>query len=152
MNKTQEHDQKIEGRLDEEAGSDEHKQGSSEYTNLGGNNVGASMRVSQRSFKLGGEQKDCCCINIYINSNVQGVSNSVLYGSQVEMREPGIRLYFEDFKVDRSTTPTNNMSRLGFWFCLLLLLLAFLVFLISMLFSTRIFIVIGSQTTPHFVP
>ncbi|XP_054796653.1 uncharacterized protein LOC129302012 [Prosopis cineraria] len=116
------------------------KHGSSdEYINLDGNNVGASMRVYQRSFK--GEPKDCCCINIYINSNVQGVSNSVLHGSQVKMTEPGIRLYFDDLKVDGRTNITNNISRPGSWLYLLLLF-AFLVFLFLLVSSTRIFIII----------
>lgn len=133
MNKTQEHDQTYYSN-DDQHGS------SSENINLGGNNVGASMRVYQESFKLGEKSNDCCCINIYINSNVQGVSNSVLYDSQVKMIEPGIRLYFEDLKINRSSTATK-MSRHVFWLCLLLLL-AFLVFLFHLLSSTRIFIIV----------
>ena len=40
----------------------------------------------------------CCscgvgrCVNIYVNNNVQGVTNSVLLGSKVVMRDPGARV------------------------------------------------------------
>ncbi|KAL5059778.1 hypothetical protein RYX36_031382, partial [Vicia faba] len=68
------------------------KDGSFEYINMDAKNVGATMRVHHRSTK--GESKDCCCINIYVNNNVQGVTNSVLHDSEVRMRDPGVRLYF----------------------------------------------------------
>jgi hypothetical protein len=32
------------------------------------------------------------CVNIYVNYNVQGVTNSVLVGSKVVMRDPGPRV------------------------------------------------------------
>ena len=43
----------------------------------------------------GGNNARCCrcrCINIYVNNNVQGVTNSVLFGSSVVMRDPGARV------------------------------------------------------------
>ncbi|KAL3715459.1 hypothetical protein ACJRO7_007229 [Eucalyptus globulus] len=54
-----------------------------------------------------GESKDNCCVNIYINSNVQGVSNSILVGSDVRMGDPGVSLYFGDVK------PTNADKKRG---------------------------------------
>lgn len=40
-----------------------------------------------------GNSACCCrCINIYVNNNVQGVTNSVLFGSSVVMRDPGARV------------------------------------------------------------
>ncbi|KAH1195074.1 hypothetical protein GmHk_19G055685 [Glycine max] len=82
------------------------KHDSFEYINLDGKNVGATMRLQHRSSK--GESKDCCCINIYVNNNVQGVSNSVLHGSEVRMRDPGVSLYFENLKVDKGTPSSNK--------------------------------------------
>ncbi|OQU78768.1 hypothetical protein SORBI_3008G045100 [Sorghum bicolor] len=40
----------------------------------------------------GGGGHGNCCLNIYVNSNVQGVTNSVLVGSKVVMRDPGPRV------------------------------------------------------------
>ncbi|KAF7071873.1 hypothetical protein CFC21_077109 [Triticum aestivum] len=49
--------------------------------------TGATMSVAPAS---GGNSVRCCrCINIYLNNNVQGVTNSVLFGSSVVMRDPG---------------------------------------------------------------
>lgn len=117
------------------------KHGSFEYINLDGKNVGATMHFHNRSTK-GEPKKDCCCINIYVNNNVQGVSNSVLHNSEVKMRDPGISLYFEDFMVEKGN-PTYNKGvcwgdRLGFWLCIFILLA--LLFLLLLLFSTRIII------------
>jgi hypothetical protein len=45
-----------------------------------------------------GAKHRCCscggelCVNIYVNNNVQGVTNSVLLGSKVVMRDPGARV------------------------------------------------------------
>ena len=119
------------------------KHGSFEYINLDGKNVGATMRLQHRSTE--GEPKDhCCCINIYVNNNVQGVSNSVLHGSDVKMRDPGVSLYFEDLKFDKGTPAYNKRvcwgNRLGFWLCIILILLALLI-LSLLLFSTRIIII-----------
>jgi hypothetical protein len=117
------------------------KDGSFEYINMDGKNVGATMHLHHRSTK--GESKDCCCINIYVNNNVQGVTNSVLHDSEVSMRDPGVSLYFEDFKVDKEISSYHKRlywgEKLGFCLCILILLLA-LVFLLVLLFSTRIII------------
>ncbi|KAK3139381.1 hypothetical protein QOZ80_5AG0382380 [Eleusine coracana subsp. coracana] len=50
--------------------------------------TGATMTVAQPGHR-------CCggCVNIYVNNNVQGVTNSVLLGSKVVMRDPGARVY-----------------------------------------------------------
>ncbi|KAG5043638.1 hypothetical protein JHK85_007936 [Glycine max] len=119
------------------------KHDSFEYINLEGENVGATMRVQHRSTK--GESKDCCCINIYVNNNVQGVSNSVLHGSEVRMRDPGVSLYFENLKVDKGTLSSNKRlfswdNKIGFWLCILNLLA--LLFLLVLLFSTTIIIIV----------
>jgi hypothetical protein len=55
----------------------------------GSTSTGATMSVAS-----GGHH--CCrgggCVNIYVNNNVQGVTNSVLLGSKVVMRDPGARV------------------------------------------------------------
>ncbi|KAJ0113262.1 hypothetical protein Patl1_01688 [Pistacia atlantica] len=76
------------------------------------------------------ESQDCCCINIYVNNNVQGVNNSVLLGSEVRMRDPGVCLYFGDIKFDRrwpQQSQSNNSS--NFEFCVIFLLLFISLFL-----------------------
>ncbi|KAA0039894.1 xyloglucan galactosyltransferase KATAMARI1-like protein [Cucumis melo var. makuwa] len=62
-----------------------------ERLRLEGGNMGASMSVSH-----GGECKlpNCCCINIYVNSNIQGVNNSTLNGGEVKMGSPGVFFLF----------------------------------------------------------
>ncbi|KAL5231370.1 hypothetical protein ABZP36_030146 [Zizania latifolia] len=52
--------------------------------------TGAAMSVAASGG--GGSRCGCCCINIYVNNNVQGVTNSVLVRSKVAMRDPGARL------------------------------------------------------------
>lgn len=114
------------------------KHDSFEYINLDGKNVGATMRLQHRSSK--GESKDCCCINIYVNNNVQGVSNSVLHGSEVRMRDPGVSLYFENLKVDKGTPSSNKTLCWGNKLCMLKFLA--LMFLLVLLFSTRSIIIV----------
>lgn len=122
------------------ASNDKHS--SFEYINLDGKNNGATMKLHQRNTK--GESKDCCCINIYINNNVQAVSNSVLHGSHVEMRDPGVRLYFHDLRLDREIPSTNKwvcweiLLTLRFWLYLFL----FFSLLFLLLSSNRILILI----------
>ncbi|TKW07406.1 hypothetical protein SEVIR_7G304266v4 [Setaria viridis] len=62
--------------------------------------TGATMSVAHRAAPAaaaGGGHR-CCgcggghCVNIYVNNNVQGVTNSVLLGSKVVMRDPGARV------------------------------------------------------------
>lgn len=119
------------------------KDGSFEYINMDAKNVGATMKVHHRSTK--GESKDCCCINIYVNNNVQGVTNSVLHDSEVRMRDPGVRLYFEDLMFDKGIPSYHKRlccwDKFGFFLCVLILLLA-LMLLLVLLFSTRIIILI----------
>nr|XP_051191395.1 uncharacterized protein LOC127304865 [Lolium perenne] len=55
--------------------------------------TGATMSVTHRP--PASSSGNCCCycsINIYVNNNVQGVTNSVLFGSSVAMRDPGARV------------------------------------------------------------
>ncbi|CAL4904068.1 unnamed protein product [Urochloa decumbens] len=55
--------------------------------------TGATMSVAASA--SGGGHRCCSCggvVNIYVNNNVQGVTNSVLLGSKVVMRDPGARV------------------------------------------------------------
>ncbi|KAF8726260.1 hypothetical protein HU200_019717 [Digitaria exilis] len=59
--------------------------------------TGATMSVSHRAptAAASGGDHSCCgghVVNIYVNNNVQGVTNSVLLGSKVAMRDPGARV------------------------------------------------------------
>ncbi|KAJ0113265.1 hypothetical protein Patl1_01687 [Pistacia atlantica] len=69
--------------------------GSFSRVNLEGTNIGAAMFARRGTTA---EPQDCCRIKIYVNNNVQGVNNSVLLGSEVKMRDPGVCLYFGDIK------------------------------------------------------
>ncbi|KAK0581043.1 hypothetical protein LWI29_009250 [Acer saccharum] len=84
----------------------ERCQGTFERVNLEGSNTGAAMFIRGVA---SGESRDGYCINIYVNNNIQGVNNSILVGSEVKMRDPGIRLYFGDIKFPES----NKSSNLG---------------------------------------
>lgn len=81
---------------------------SSERINLEGENAGASFSLHRGN---GSESHDCCCINIYINNNVQGANNSVLYGSEVQMRDPGVHLFFGDVKLGKRAKRTNKKRK-----------------------------------------
>ncbi|KAL0907574.1 hypothetical protein M5K25_021991 [Dendrobium thyrsiflorum] len=39
------------------------------------------------------QRSHCCCINIHISNNVEGVTNSVLLGSKVLMRDSGLKKF-----------------------------------------------------------
>ncbi|CAH9093813.1 unnamed protein product [Cuscuta europaea] len=54
-----------------------------ESIKMEGTNIGASMVTSESRYSG--------CINIYINNNIQGVNHSILLGSRVDLRDPGIR-------------------------------------------------------------
>ena len=54
--------------------------------------TGATMSVTHQPPSSSNGSCRCCCINIYVNNNVQGVTNSVLFGSSVAMRDPGARV------------------------------------------------------------
>ncbi|PON31494.1 Transmembrane protein [Trema orientale] len=79
-----------------------------ERINLEGKNSGASFSLHRGDRS---ESHDCCCINIYINNNVQGANNSVLYGSEVQMRDPGVHLFFGDVKLGTKTKRTNKKRK-----------------------------------------
>ncbi|XP_031250207.1 formimidoyltransferase-cyclodeaminase-like [Pistacia vera] len=77
--------------------------GSFSRVNLEGKNIGAAMFARRGTTA---DSQDCCRIKIYVNNNVQGVNNSVLLGSEVKMRDPGVCLYFGDIKFGRN--PKHN--------------------------------------------
>lgn len=60
------------------------------HITLDGNNVGAATIINRSHTE--GESGLHFCINIYVNNNVQGVNNSILLGSKVTMRDPGVHL------------------------------------------------------------
>lgn len=109
---------------------------SSERIKLEGINAGASFSLHQGN---GAAPHDCCCINIYINNNIQGANNSLLCESEVNMRDPGVHLFFGDIKMgkrslgtkrkrkkNRSTSSAYNLGSLfAFVFSILLLLSLF---------------------------
>ncbi|KAL8055291.1 hypothetical protein ABFX02_04G047100 [Erythranthe guttata] len=95
--------------------------GSLENVRLAGRSVGASMVVDGG----GGGSGESCSINIYVNNDVQGISNCVLIGSEVSMGDPGVSLYLEDLKMDRGFRIVNKkMERdsAAFWVLLVILL------------------------------
>lgn len=70
-----------------------------------GSNTGASMVVGPVS-------NNSNCINIYVNNNVQGMTNSVVLGSQVVMRDPGVRITLQLWQPEIIKEP-STMERLG---------------------------------------
>lgn len=72
-----------------------------EHINLEGKNTGAAFVIRPGS-EAESHTHHCCCINIYINNNVQGANNSLLHGSFVKMRDPGVHLFFRDIKLGKS--------------------------------------------------
>ncbi|KAL4368595.1 hypothetical protein GQ457_05G007530 [Hibiscus cannabinus] len=50
----------------------------------------------------------CCCINIYTNNNLQGSNGSVLVGSNIKMKNPGVHLYFGDLKFGEGSLITRR--------------------------------------------
>ncbi|GMH30910.1 hypothetical protein Nepgr_032753 [Nepenthes gracilis] len=62
------------------------------HANVGGSDAGSSMTISRgaRDIKEPPDL-DHCCINIYTSNNIQGVTNSVVFGHEVKMVECGIR-------------------------------------------------------------
>lgn len=51
-----------------------------------------SNRSTGATMSVAASGSCCCSINIYVNNNVQGVTNSVLVRSKVAMRDPGARI------------------------------------------------------------
>ncbi|XP_062077537.1 uncharacterized protein LOC133782053 [Humulus lupulus] len=80
----------------------------SERINLEGKNTGARFSLSRGD---GSESHECCCINIYINSNIQGATNSLLSDSKVEMRDPGVHLFFDGVKLGKKSKRANNKRK-----------------------------------------
>ncbi|CAI0385915.1 unnamed protein product [Linum tenue] len=60
-----------------------------------GKNSGASMYIRSDDDLPRKLQDGACCINIYVNNNVQGVNNSILAESQVTMKNPGVAIYLK---------------------------------------------------------
>ncbi|KAK8653554.1 hypothetical protein V6N13_127547 [Hibiscus sabdariffa] len=59
---------------------------------LAGNNVGATMR-SELDEKSGDETD---AVSSYVNSNFQGVNNSIMVGSSYNANDPGVHLDISD--------------------------------------------------------
>lgn len=77
------------------------------------------MIIRRNSF---GESGDYLCINIHVNNNVQGINNSILVGSKVDMGDSGVWLSLKDVKVGARETP-----ELGF-FCIVIIVFAMILF------------------------
>ncbi|XP_055813095.1 uncharacterized protein LOC129882704 [Solanum dulcamara] len=85
--------------------SPESRCGPFEHVKLEGRNLGASMMA-----RRGVCSSDCCCINIYINNNIQGVNNSFLFGSKVKMGDPGVSFSMKDVKFHRGKMGTKKIK------------------------------------------
>ncbi|XP_057963987.1 uncharacterized protein LOC131155084 [Malania oleifera] len=118
------------------------EESSSSHISSQGRNIGAAMifRRGSGSGSSGESQEDYCSINIYINNNTQGVTNSVLLGSEVKMRDPGVCFSAGDFMLDKGSLDTclermNKINSLGLklCFCGMFLLFAFLCVLLLLL-------------------
>ncbi|KAD3068538.1 hypothetical protein E3N88_36418 [Mikania micrantha] len=60
--------------------------------NLEGTNVGAAMIINRHGGSTGfssGEVNDGCGLNIYVTNNIQGLNNSIMIGSRLNMGDPG---------------------------------------------------------------
>lgn len=77
------------------------KRSSEHHFSSDGTNTGASMVVHCRRHRTPVEsspaRSHCCCVSIYVNNNVQGVTNSVLFESQVKIEDARTRLAFAQF-------------------------------------------------------
>ncbi|KAJ6389918.1 hypothetical protein OIU77_024194 [Salix suchowensis] len=111
----------------------ESSHGSFDRVNLKGRNVGAAMTV-----RHGGrdEPQHSYCINIFINNNVQGVNNSILLGSEVSMRDPGVSLFLEDMKLKSKKSRRNKEDAAGSSKLMSLGMIA-LVFILLVLFLSQ---------------
>ncbi|KAK9082934.1 hypothetical protein Scep_029405 [Stephania cephalantha] len=65
-----------------------------DHIKMAGKNIGAVMNISHGGPT--GKCKNCCFINININSNDQGINNSIVLGSEVRMRDSGVHLCLRD--------------------------------------------------------
>ncbi|XVE77997.1 hypothetical protein DITRI_Ditri13aG0108800 [Diplodiscus trichospermus] len=82
--------------------------GSFNRINVEGSNAGATMFIRRG---MSGEAEGCCCINIYTNSNVQGTNSSVLLGSNIKIKNPGVHLYFGDLKPGEGSASPRSSAR-----------------------------------------
>lgn len=90
--------------VDELISSEDGARVSFDRVKIEGGNVGASMHVYQGNPSRQtepAEQPGCPSINIYISNNIQGVSSSILVGSEVKMADPGLGLSFGDVSWER---------------------------------------------------
>lgn len=94
--------------------------GEFEGINMESRNSGATM-ITRRNFS--GESGDYLCINIHVNNNVQGINNSILVGSKVNLGDSGVWLSLKDVKVG-----TRETSELWF-FCIVIIVFAMILFL-----------------------
>ncbi|MQL73565.1 hypothetical protein Taro_005903 [Colocasia esculenta] len=81
---------------------------------LEGSSTGAAMSL-QLSPASNGQDHHCCCINIYVNNNVQGATNSVLSGSRVVMRDSGVRFYLPRHRGGATGPPASSRKRQKRW-------------------------------------
>ncbi|CAK7349503.1 unnamed protein product [Dovyalis caffra] len=109
----------------------ESSHGSFNRVNLEGRNVGAAMSLRHG---VKDEPQDSYCINIFINNNVQGVNNSILLGSEVSMRDPGVSIFLEDVKLKSKKNGRHKVDASGskLWF-LGMIVLAFILFIFLLL-------------------
>ncbi|KAJ9169680.1 hypothetical protein P3X46_017842 [Hevea brasiliensis] len=85
--------------------------GSFDRVTLKGRNVGAAMTIRHGAHT--GKTQDSCCINIYVNNNIQVVNNSILLGSEVKMRDPGVSIFLEDLKIGKKKETNKKDTTLG---------------------------------------
>ncbi|GAA0159959.1 hypothetical protein LIER_38953 [Lithospermum erythrorhizon] len=77
---------------------------------LEGRNHGATM-ANRRV--CAGESHDCCTVNIYVSNNIQGVNNSIMFGSEVRMGDPGVSLVLKDLGFDTEHQKSIKKSFCG---------------------------------------
>lgn len=110
----------------------ESSHGSFRRVNLDGTNMGATMFIRRNT--SGDSSPDCCCLNIYVNSNIQGVNNSILIGSEVKLRDPGVRIYLlGDAGLDKRRPGSSSKSSSAGWSVMFILLCISIFILLSFL-------------------
>ncbi|KAL6978744.1 xyloglucan galactosyltransferase [Sarracenia purpurea var. burkii] len=113
--------------------STQRSHGCFDRVNLEGKNLGASMTMQPGS-SSGGKPLNRCNINIYINSNVQGVNNSILVGSEVKMVDPGVCTSRREVKLGKGFQETNKRRNSGLGFFGMFLVLVVVILLLALLF------------------
>nr|DAD20082.1 TPA_asm: hypothetical protein HUJ06_021545 [Nelumbo nucifera] len=101
---------KLEGLNVEDVDSflDQFKLKGSNHFKLEGSNIGATSTIGNSPT---GESLNCCTINIYVNNNVQGISNSIVLGSEVTMRDPGAHLSFRGLNMNRGSSEQRALKK-----------------------------------------